>query len=42
VSPPAAREIVACCWPFLAVDSTFLKGRFQQILLLAVSIDSQA
>lgn len=41
VAPGAARHAFTKMRPFLAVDGTFTKNRFIQILLLAVGMDSQ-
>jgi hypothetical protein len=40
VLPAPVHEAFVYCRPFVAVDGTFLKGRFQQILLLTVSINT--
>jgi len=37
---PAESNISFSCRPFIAVDGTFTKTRFQQILLLAVALDA--
>jgi hypothetical protein len=41
VAPGAARHAFTKMRPFLAVDGTFTKNRFIQILLLAVGMDAQ-
>jgi hypothetical protein len=40
ICPDVSRRSYTNCRPFFAVDGSFLKGFFQQTLLLAVSVDA--
>jgi transposase-like protein len=40
VCPAQSRGVFRLCRRFVAADSTFLKGRFTAVLLLAVGIDA--
>jgi len=39
ICPAESNISFSSCRPFIAVDGTFIKTRFQQILLLAVALD---